>query len=92
MRLPDRCYRPTGQPSLRGLRCQEAVVNRQQHLDRVEAVNERMRGQILSFAFDLERALHRPSLMEESLDRLRYGDCNGFGAPQARRANEQIRR
>lgn len=60
-------------------------MNRHRHAARVAGVNARFRPR--RWKFDHIQVF---PASPDPLDRLRYGECGGFGAPQARRAREQM--
>lgn len=73
-------------------------MKRRRHEDRVAGVNARLQARsTLAFPDDpevgpllAERPLDGAELPERTLrDRLRYGDCRGFGAPEARRSHQR---
>lgn len=71
------------------------TVKRRRHEDRVAGINERLRGGRIEVdpADDFVPVeLHRGGIVARSpiADRLRYGDCGGFGAPQARANAERM--
>lgn len=69
------------------------ATNRQRREDRAHGVNERLRQ--AGAAVDVEAATVEGPFsnpLEEALDRIRYGDCSGFGAPEARERDRRRRR
>jgi hypothetical protein len=72
-------------------------MKRLRHQHRVEGINERIRSaadlpsaDVIEGCFGEGGGIDDGPLAE-ALDRIRYGDCNGFGAPEARAADRRRR-
>lgn len=70
-------------------------MKRLRHNDRIAGVNDRLRAAELPSVEVIEGCFGEGGTddgpLAEALDRIRYGDCNGFGAPEAREASRRRR-
>jgi hypothetical protein len=66
-------------------------MKRRRREERREGINERIRARAAEREAPLSGTVAEVCMpASDLLDRLRYGDCAGFGAPQARVARERM--